>query len=95
MANCVKCAKLLTLEESNLSKGKYCFEHAARAYKFAMIKQFGEIEELESIISKKNQKIDQLESQLKSKPILEKLQILDVSATSPTVLEVNQKVKHS
>jgi hypothetical protein len=51
MSNCVKCGKQLTSDESNFGKGKYCWEHAARAYKFALAKAFEERDELLVIIS--------------------------------------------
>ena len=49
---CIRCNKQLTIDEVELSKGKYCFEHAARAYKWAMIKAFEERDELIRLLNK-------------------------------------------
>jgi hypothetical protein len=43
---CNKCNIQLTFDEFEFSKGKYCWEHAARAYKWAMISAFKERDEI-------------------------------------------------
>jgi hypothetical protein len=47
---CNKCNKQLTFDEFEFSKGRYCWEHAARAYKWAMISAFKERDDTKKLL---------------------------------------------